>query len=113
MYTNNSMTNILLKTSKVSALALSICLFVFGFSLSSCASTGNFMQPVMGETDMELLESSVPIAVKGAEIAHFAKPKNKTFASVSSMLYVMYANVFVQSPAEFLPSSEYVKQRID
>ncbi|MCR4790118.1 MAG: TRAP transporter TatT component family protein [Treponemataceae bacterium] len=76
-------------------------------TLFSCASTPNIMEPIMGETDMLLLESSIPVVVKGVEVVHYAKPKNKAFAQYASMLYVMYANVFVQSKADVMEDSEY------
>lgn len=85
-----------------SFLTIFICLVTF-----SCASTSNMMEPVMGETDMELLGSSLPLVVKGVEVAHFAKPNNKQFATLSSMLYVMYANVFVQTPADMMDDSQF------
>ena len=68
------------------------------------------MEPVMGETDMALLEPTIPVVVKGAEVLHFAKPKNKKIATLSSMLYVMYANVFVQTPADLMDDGQFELQ---
>lgn len=89
---------------KVLSLIASVLLITF---VTSCASTSNMIEPVMGESDMVLMESSIPVVVKGVEVLHYAKPRNKKFAQASSMLYVMYANVFVQSKADLMEDSEF------
>ncbi|MGP1586734.1 MAG: TRAP transporter TatT component family protein [Treponemataceae bacterium] len=86
---------------------------LFFVTLVSCATNRDFAKFVMKETDMELMTYSVPIAVKGAEIMHFAEPNNRNFALYASMLYVMYANVFVQTPAEIMDNSQYEVQYLE
>ena len=63
-----------------------------------------------GEKDPVLMGDFFPTALKLYEIILAQNPKHRGLAVTTGSLYVMYANAFVQAPAEMLPSSQYSHQ---
>ncbi len=62
------------------------------------------------ENDPELVGASFPIILKLIEAMMLESPENSSLAVTTGQLYVMYANVFVQGPAEMLPASMFKEQ---
>ena len=68
------------------------------------------MIALTGENDPELVRDFFPTALKLYEIMHLQNPDHYGLAVMTGQLYVTYANAFVQTPAEQLPSDRYSEQ---
>ena len=68
------------------------------------------MFPLTGETDLVLMNDFFPTALKMYEIILSQDPEHAGMNEMTGMLYVMYANAFVQSPAELLPLEKFTEQ---
>jgi len=97
---------------------------VFCFSLPSCsinkmamnmvadALTGDGSADVFtGDSDPKLVGDALPFAIKLYETLLSQNPNHYGLLLTTGSLFVMYANAFVQSPAEMLPDYEY-EQRV-
>ena len=67
----------------------------------------NPMVALTGESDPELVRDFFPTALKIYEMMHLQNPEHRGLAIMTGQLYVMYANAFVQSPAERLPPEQF------
>ena len=77
-------------------------------TLVANALTGGGSSTVFtGDTDPELVGDALPFAIKMYEALLDATPKHQGLMFVTGSLYVMYANAFVQGPAEMLPQEEW------
>jgi predicted anti-sigma-YlaC factor YlaD len=56
-----------------------------------------------GDPDPELVGDALPFAIKMYEALLDANPNHQGLILTTGSLFVMYANAFVQGPAEFLP----------
>lgn len=72
-----------------------------------------FLLPLTGETDTILMGDFFPTALKMYEILHAQNPKHQGLALMTASMSVMYANAFVQHPAEMLSQEEYLKQNAE
>jgi len=92
----------------------------FGFVFSSCsinqlamravadALTGDGSSDVFtGDSDPELVGDAIPFAIKLYETLLAANPGHQGLMLTTGSLFIMYANAFVQGPAEMLPTSEW------
>lgn len=70
----------------------------------------NPMIAITGESDVTLVADFFPTALELYEIIRASNPKHLGMAYMTGSLNVMYANAFVQSPAETLGALEYDKQ---
>lgn len=70
----------------------------------------NPMSALTGENDPQLVSDFFPTALKLYEIMHFQNPTHEGLSSMTGQLYIMYANAFIQTPAEQLPSERYNEQ---
>jgi len=70
----------------------------------------NPMLAFLGEEDVELVGASFPIIIKLYEMMHLQNVRHKGLSSMTGEFYVMYANAFVETPAIFLPDTEYSKK---
>ena len=90
------------------------------FSLSSCsinkmamnmvadALTGEGSSDVFtGDSDPELVGDAIPFAIKMYESLLAANPNHQGLINTTGSMFIMYANAFVQGPAEMLPRYEY------
>lgn len=126
------------KTQKNKLINFKILLFIMIlFSLSSCSikkmaynSVANAMAPLpekkvtpdpdapnpitalTGEDDVELVGEVFPVILKLYEAIHIADPTHRGLAIMTGELYIMYANVFVEGPANYLSDDEYDKKDI-
>jgi len=93
-------------------------------SLSSCfinklainavsnALTGEGSSDVFtGDSDPQLVGDAIPFAIKMYEALLSQNPKHQGLINMTGSLFVMYANAFVQSPAELLPQSKYQERQ--
>lgn len=113
------------------SLTLAFCALIF--SLFSCSSVGSAvantlsgankngvpgkgggnsaMLAITGERDVTLVSDFFPTALVLYEILHQQNPNHLGMSAMTGQLNVMYANAFVQSPADSLDISEFDKQQ--
>ncbi len=70
----------------------------------------NPMAALTGENDPQLVKEFFPTALKLYEIMHLQNPQHEELAVMTGQLYVMYANAFIQGPAEQLPPEDFTMQ---
>ena len=74
----------------------------------SDALTGEGSSDVFtGDPDPLLVRDAIPFAIKMYEALLSANPEHQGLINTTGSLFVMYANAFVQGPAEQLPRSMY------
>jgi predicted anti-sigma-YlaC factor YlaD len=74
----------------------------------SDALTGSGQNDVfMGDSDPQLVGDALPFAIKMYESLLAQNPDHQGLILTTGSLFIMYANVFVQGPAELLPPGEY------
>jgi predicted anti-sigma-YlaC factor YlaD len=60
-----------------------------------------------GDNDPELVGDAIPFAIKMYEALLAQNPEHEGLMLMTGSLFVMYANAFVQGPADMLPSNKY------
>ena len=60
-----------------------------------------------GDSDPKLVGDAIPFAIKLYESLLSQNPKHQGLMLTTGSMFVMYANAFVQGPAEMLPNSEW------
>jgi predicted anti-sigma-YlaC factor YlaD len=60
-----------------------------------------------GDSDPKLVGDALPFAIKMYEALLESTPKHQGLRLTTGSLFVMYANAFVQGPAEMLPGEEW------
>ena len=79
----------------------------------SNALTGSGTSEVFtGDSDPKLVGDALPFAIKMYEALLAQNPDHQGLILTTGSLFVMYANAFVQTPAEMLPPDRY-KEEID
>jgi tetratricopeptide (TPR) repeat protein len=74
----------------------------------SNALTGSGSSDVFtGDPDPQLVGDAIPFAIKMYESLLSANPRHQGLMLTTGSLFVMYANAFVQGPAEMLPHYEW------
>jgi predicted anti-sigma-YlaC factor YlaD len=63
-----------------------------------------------GDADPELVGDALPFAIKLYETLLSMQGDHQGLILTTGSLFVMYANAFVQAPAEMLPSGEYLER---
>jgi predicted anti-sigma-YlaC factor YlaD len=63
-----------------------------------------------GDNDPELVGDALPFAIKMYESLLVANPGHRGLQLKTGSLYIMYANAFLQTPANMLPEEEYKEQ---
>ena len=76
----------------------------------SGGGSGGALAAFTSENDPELVADSFPVILKLVEAMMLESPDNAQLAITAGQLYVIYANVFVQGPAEMLPASQFREQ---
>ena len=95
--------------------ALIYCLLILSCSINKMASravadalTGEGSSDVFtGDSDPRLVGDALPFAIKMYESLLSENPKHQGLILTTGSLFIMYANAFVQGPAEMLPKSEW------
>ncbi|MDR0497273.1 MAG: TRAP transporter TatT component family protein, partial [Treponema sp.] len=65
------------------------------------------------DPDPELVGAALPFAIKMYEALLSQNPNHHGLLLTTGSLFVMYANAFVQGPAEMLDSIDYYEERIE
>jgi predicted anti-sigma-YlaC factor YlaD len=60
-----------------------------------------------GDSDPQLVGDAIPFAIKMYEVLLSSNPNHVGLLNTAGSIFVMYANAFVQGPAEMLPSEEW------
>ena len=77
-------------------------------TLVANALTGSGSSTVFtGDSDPQLVGDALPFAIKMYEALLDAAPKHQGLMFTTGSLFVMYANAFVQGPADMLPLEEW------
>ena len=77
-------------------------------TLVANALTGDGNSTVFtGDSDPELVGDALPFAIKMYEALLDSNPKHQGLMFTTGSLFIMYANAFVQGPAEMLPFEEW------
>ena len=77
-------------------------------TLVANALTGSVGSTVFtGDSDPELVGDALPFAIKMYEALLDANPRHQGLLYVTGSLFIMYANAYVQGPAEMLPPWEW------
>ena len=77
-------------------------------TLVANALTGEGSSTVFtGDSDPELVRDALPFAIKMYESLLEATPKHQGLMYTTGSLFIMYANAFVQGPADMLPFEEW------
>jgi predicted anti-sigma-YlaC factor YlaD len=77
-------------------------------NLVADALTGEGSSDVFtGDQDPQLVGDAIPFAIKMYESLLSASPDHQGLMLTTGSLFIMYANAFVQGPAEMLPRSEW------
>ena len=77
-------------------------------TLVANALTGEGSSTVFtGDPDPELVGDALPFAIKMYEALLDSTPKHQGLMFTTGTLFIMYANAFVQGPAEMLPVEEW------
>lgn len=66
-----------------------------------------------GEDDVMLVSEVFPTILKTYEILHLSNPEHRGLAVMSGSLYIMYANAFVQTPADYISETQFQKKNLE
>jgi tetratricopeptide (TPR) repeat protein len=78
-------------------------------ALSGSGSADTFT----GDPDPELVGDALPFAIKMYETLLSKNPKHQGLLLTTGSLFVMYANAFIQGPAEMLDPVDYYQERLE
>jgi len=84
-------------------LVLSGCMTLVANALTGEGSSDVFT----GDPDPELVAGALPFAIKIYETLLAARPRHRGLLLTTGSMFVMYANAFVQGPADLLPRSRF------
>jgi len=89
-------------------LLLALCLSCTVNTLVADALTGQGGGAVFtGDSDPELVGDALPFAIKMYEALLDSTPKHQGLRLMTGSLFIMYANAFVQGPADMLPVEDW------
>ena len=81
-------------------------------NLVADALTGEGSSDVFtGDNDPQLVGDAIPFAIKMYEALLSQNPEHQGLINMTGSMFVMYANAFVQGPAEMLPQSRYQERQ--
>jgi len=66
-----------------------------------------------GDSDPELVGDALPFAIKMYEALLAQNPKHQALQLTTGSLFVMYANAFIQGPAEMLDPIDFYQERLE
>jgi len=105
-----------MRANIVHASILAVCsLFFAACSINSLAMnlvadalTGDGNADVFtGDSDPQLVGDAIPFAIKMYEALLSQNPNHQGLINTTGSMFVMYANAFIQGPAEMLPQSQH------
>ena len=77
------------------------------------AGTIDAAAALTGEDDIRLVAEAFPVFLKTYEILHLSNPKHRGLAVMTGSLYIMYANAFVQTPADYIPETQFQRKHLE
>lgn len=80
-------------------------------AVSGAFTSGSGSDVFTSDNDPQLVAQALPFALKLNEVLVVQDPKNEKLLLTTGSLFIMYANAFVQQPAEMLPDTQYQKQQ--
>jgi predicted anti-sigma-YlaC factor YlaD len=92
------------------ALSLSSCSSVAINAVSGALTGSGSTEVFTGDPDPELVGEALPFAVKMYEALLAENPKHQGLILTTGSLFVMYANAFVQAPAQMLSQDRYAER---
>lgn len=78
--------------------------------VSNALSSGSSTSTFTSDNDPALVGNALPFALKLYEVLVAQDPKNAQLLLTTGTLFVVYAQAYLQQPAEMLPDTEYKKQ---
>jgi predicted anti-sigma-YlaC factor YlaD len=78
--------------------------------VSDALTGGGANDVFLGDSDPELVGDAIPFAIKTYETLLNQNPDHPGLILTTGSLFVMYANAYVQSPAEMLPTEQYAEK---
>ena len=66
-----------------------------------------------GEDDVRLIADVFPTVLKTYEILHLSNLRHRGLAIMTGSFYVMYANAFVQTPADYIPETQFQQKNLE
>ncbi|MDR2943420.1 MAG: TRAP transporter TatT component family protein [Treponema sp.] len=110
-----------MKKRYLSTIIIAVCLVLPSCSINkmainavSDALTGEGSSDVFtGDSDPQLVGDALPFAIKMYESLLSSNPEHQGLINTTGSLFVMYANAFVQGPAERLPRSMYAERQAE
>jgi predicted anti-sigma-YlaC factor YlaD len=84
-----------------------------GIPVEKKKSDSDPLVALTGESDVTLVGGFFPTALELYEIMHRTNPDHLGLTAMTGSLNVMYANAFVQTPAEDLPNQEFDRQQAE
>jgi len=95
-------------------LILSVSCSTMAINAVSNALSGTGSSDVFtSDTDPELVGDALPFAIKMYEALLAQNPKHQGLLLTTGSLFVMYANAFIQGPAEMLDPIDFYQERSD
>ncbi|MCL2210895.1 MAG: TRAP transporter TatT component family protein [Treponema sp.] len=81
-------------------------------NLVADALTGEGSSSVFtGDNDPQLVGDAIPFAIKMYEALLSQTPTHQGLINMTGSMFVMYANAFIQGPAEMLPQIQYLERQ--
>jgi predicted anti-sigma-YlaC factor YlaD len=84
-----------------------------GIPVKKNTSDEDPMLALTGESDVTLVSDFFPTALELYEIMHRTNPDHLGLTAMAGSLNIMYANAFVQTPADDLPNEEFDRQEAE
>jgi predicted anti-sigma-YlaC factor YlaD len=81
-------------------------------SVSNMLTSGGSSEVFTGDSDPELVGEAIPFAIKLYESLLASNPDHQGLIVTTGSLFIMYANAFVQGPAEMLPPYQYEEKEL-
>ncbi len=78
--------------------------------VSNALSSGSSTSTFTSDNDPALVGNALPFALKLYEVLVAQDPKNARLLLTTGTLFVVYAEAYLQQPADMLPDTEYKKQ---
>ncbi|MDR3019693.1 MAG: TRAP transporter TatT component family protein [Treponema sp.] len=109
-----------MKMRIVFVIALAVCFCFFScasidklaMNLVADALTGEGSSDVFtGDSDPQLVGDAIPFAIKMYESLLSANSEHQGLINTTGSMFVMYANAFIQGPAEMLPRVQYAERQ--
>ncbi|MDR1904297.1 MAG: TRAP transporter TatT component family protein [Treponema sp.] len=79
-------------------------------AVSDALAGGGAGDVFTGDEDPELVGDAIPFAIKMYETLLAQNPRHEGLILTTGSLFIMYANAFVQGPAEMLDAADYQKK---